>query len=168
MDINRQTRVTYLLQQPRFQSWFQSPRSEALVVDGYEFGAEQELSSMSYFCAVLHQMVAAMPQVQQCVPLVFFCGQHQWSDDHLNGPCGLIRSLIYYILAAQGHRIDLSFVTYGSLELMRSFDFAALCTLLRDIVFSLSRVTIICLIDSVSLFESEMRKESMIPLVRFL
>jgi len=143
-----------VISNPRFQRWMAATESDLIHVDGHldpsRFG---KTSPISYFCANLARLLEDSPT---SITLHFFCGQHVASNDGLQGPRGLIRSLLAQLLRAWPapilHGVDLAGFTgqHASIpieDLCQIFEL-----LLRQIPI---HCTIFCIIDDFAQFEKE-------------
>ncbi len=87
-----------IISSPQFQRWLASDGPDIAYVEGQldssKFG---KTSPISYFCANLAEVFRMQ---DGAVILRFFCGQHVASTDRLNGPRGLVRSLLAQLLRA--------------------------------------------------------------------
>lgn len=155
----------------RFRQWLIHPHSDILLVDAH-VGSETNgrTSSISVFCAALvqslleHSKVSARPGYSEVV-LYHFCGLHHHKRGYLEGPLGLIRSLLGQLLQAlpQQNPADTQFETslrdLGSED--TESDVRAACQMLQSLVSGLPPgTTIRCIIDGISEFDTVLWERS--------
>ena len=166
-----QSRAASLLQNPRFQSWLQAGRCEILVVNGKDPRSQSAtMSPLTYAIGLLGRTLIA---TQAAVPLICTCGRHASPDDPLEGAAGVLRLLVYQLLAYVGDSADLSLLDYNFIEAVKWGDISHLRELFRSLVVSVVSVasapcTIVCLVDGVSFLETTARKTGLEILVAFL
>jgi hypothetical protein len=140
----------WVLQSSRFKYWVQSRNSDVLVVDGNLGDGTARYSSMSLLSGMLVQSLRPREPAQV---LHFFCGAHNSKSDPVGGPSGLVRSLIVQLLSLQV--FDLNFVnsSYWK-EGLRTHDLLTLGRLFHRLLEQLTGTIVFCIIDSVSVFET--------------
>jgi hypothetical protein len=151
----------------RFQKWVVSNEADLIYVEGHldssRFG---KTSPISYFCANLARLFR---DSETSITLYFFCGQHVASNDDLQGPRGLIRSLLSQFLqiwpSAPLHGVDLAGFdgNHESIpieDLCQTFEW-----LLRQIPI---HSTVFCIIDDLAQFEKDRWDEDSWNVLRML
>ncbi|KAJ5153116.1 uncharacterized protein N7482_009594 [Penicillium canariense] len=150
-----QIQAQHLTNYPEFQRWLASRRSDLLLVDGNADPADpNRISPLSVVCATL----ALSLHKSNSKPLVlhFFCGQHSAATDHLNGPTGLMRSVITQLLYS-GRQFNIDFIdsrTYR--ESLEAHSLRYLCDTFCKLIEQLPLDTnVFCILDGISLYETE-------------
>jgi hypothetical protein len=122
-------------------------------------------SPVSYFCANLARLFR---DSAMCITLPFFCGQHIASNDDLQGPRGLVRSLLSQLLqflpnTPQG--IDIA----GFIGNHKSIPTEDLCQMFKLLVSQLSmHSTLFRIIDDLAQFEKDRWDEDYWHFLRML
>lgn len=171
LSLEEQSRAASLLQTAKFQSWLKSGRCEILVVNGKDTRSQSAtMSSLTYVVGLLGWTLTG---TQKGVPLICVCGRHASPDDPLEGAAGVLRLLVYQLLAYIGDSADLSLLDYNFIEAVKSGDIRYLRELFRSLIVSVVSVggapsTIVCLVDGVSFLETTARKPGLELLVAFL
>ena len=97
-DLACKTLLARVLANTRFRRWITAGDSDLIYVEGRldpsSFG---RTSPVAYICANLVHLFQDKPKT---MTLYFFCGQHVASNDNLQGPKGLIRSILAKLLMA--------------------------------------------------------------------
>ena len=163
MTPRQQQRPAWLMQQPAFLQWFKTSGSQILVVESME-EETGPTSNLSYLCAMLQQNLESL---QVAVPLSFFCGWHASPGDSLEGASGIMRSLIYQILG-QRWNFDCSFINLAFLDQVRNFDISYLCLLFRNLLTSVTSITIFCLIDGISWYDTSRRSGDVATMMSYM
>jgi hypothetical protein len=160
LNPHRQSRISFLLQDGKFQDWFKSLRSQTLVINGMDFASQPDemVSPLSYMCTMLAKTVT---QLQHAYPIVFFCRLHTDPDDKLHGASGMMRSLIVQLVLALADTADLSFLSNADMEAIQTRDVYVLCQLFDEILKRVSTAIVFCMIDGVSWFENEIHVQGM-------
>ncbi|MCJ1462582.1 hypothetical protein MMC07_001184 [Pseudocyphellaria aurata] len=160
-----QAQSRQLLSNPRFHHWIGSKNSDVLLIDGNsELYAVSKCSPMSSLCTAL---ISGLAQQKQAQITYFFCGAHSTFGDPLGGPAGLVKCLIAQLLAVRD--FDLGFMGSGQWdEQLQQDSLAALCRLFRELVAQFSDSILFCIIDGVSLLETERWRKKMQELLRSL
>jgi hypothetical protein len=97
-DAQSKSLLTTLLANQRFQRWITAGESDLIYVEAHLDSASfGRTSPVSYICANLILLFRDQPDT---TPLHFFCGQHIASNDGLQGPKGLMRSVLTQFLEA--------------------------------------------------------------------
>ena len=156
LDFASYSQAQWLFQHDKFQIWLISANPQILLINGnMEEHAIDRVSPTSHICALLLRTLANT----QAVSIHFFCGQHtSWADPY-TGVKGLLRSLIVQLISL--FDFDLIFInkrTYR--DQLRRHDTGQLCdlfeTLLRQVPID---TTIFCVVDGISLFETDHLRE---------
>lgn len=142
-----------LLHNNRFKRWCSSIDPSLLLVDASLLDGmlTSKISALSSACAsVVASIVKAQPNA---IPLFFFCGLHTTPQDHLQGPRGLIRTLIASLLVElDGRKLaSLDFInTHEYREALEAHDVSSLCYAFRDVVRQWPVNTVVyCVIDGI-------------------
>lgn len=160
-----QAQSRQLLSNPKFHHWIGSNKSNVLLIDGNsESFIRSKCSPMSSLCAAL---IAGLVQQERAQIVYFFCGTHNTFGDSLGGPAGLVRSLIAQLLALREFNVD--FIRFGPWnEQIQRNDLAVLCAVFRELVTQLPDTILFCIIDEVSLFETDQWRSQMLEVMRSL
>lgn len=160
-----QVQSRQLFSNPRFHHWIGSIKSDVLLIDGHsEPFVTSRCSPMSSLCAALISGLALQKRAQM---VYFFCGTHNTSSDPIGGPAGLIRCLITQLLTLR--EFDIDFVRFGlGNEQLQQENLAALCGVFKGLVTQLPGTILFCIIDNVSLFETEPWRSQMQDVLRSL
>ncbi|KAL0253355.1 hypothetical protein SLS55_010332 [Diplodia seriata] len=168
MSTHHQSRISTVMQDPRFGEWFKAPRSRTLVLSGMNMNAVQSdvASPLSYMCAVLARTVA---DVQHAKPLAFFCRLHSGPDDGLSGASGMMRSLIAQLLLFHAEEPGLlDFLGPADLKLIGTDDVPILCQLFDELVKRIASGVIICMIDGINYLDKELHARGLHYAMQFL
>lgn len=161
----------YLARTERFREWLIDLHSDILLVDAHVGGETSgKTSSMSVFCATLvqslmeHSESFTRPGYANFV-LYHFCGLHHNKTGNLEGPSGLIRSLLGQLLQAwprdqpPGIQVENSLRDVGSGD--TESDVHAACQIFQRLISALpSGTTIHCIIDGISEFDTDLWQRS--------
>lgn len=148
-DHSTQGRSQLLMQNPKFQVWFSSAKSECLLVDGNAESAIEKTSAMSIVCALLAQ---SLPSATAKL-MAFFCGLHM-DEFAAMGPNDLIRSLLAQLISQ--YRLNTTFVDGRAYDELQRFDLHRLCALMTELVKKLPfGAVLFCLVDGISWYETE-------------
>lgn len=160
-----QVQSRQLLFNPRFHYWISSNKSNVLLLDGnLESNAMSRCSPMSSLCAAL---ISGLAQQGRAHVVYFFCGAHSTSFDPVGGPVGLVRCLIAQLLALR--EFDIDFIRFGLWnEQLEQNKLVALCGVFRELVTQLPGTILFCIIDRVSLFETDRWRTQMQKLMKSL
>ncbi|KAK4205921.1 hypothetical protein QBC37DRAFT_162840 [Rhypophila decipiens] len=166
-------RASYLIATPRFLEWLMEPDSDIVLVDGH--CADQSsgnISPLSTFCAGLvqtlsnsenmHQDISKLLPHEPRVVLSFFCGEHARCDDSLDGPHGMIRSLIDQLVTLWPYDEppDISPPLYRADPFdpvtWQRTDIKFLCQIFEELLVQLGpEYPVYCIMDGLSHFETE-------------
>ncbi|KAN0091876.1 hypothetical protein V8E51_017723 [Hyaloscypha variabilis] len=156
-----------VMSSPRFQQWIAASETDLIYVEGHlDPSRLGKTSPISYFCANLALLLRDSPT---SITLHFFCGQHVASNDDLQGPRGLIRSLLSQLLQLWSNApldgIDLEHFN-GNHELISTED---LCQILELLLGQVpTQTTIFCIIDDLGQFEKDRWDEDYWHFLRML
>lgn len=162
--------ANYLITTPSFRTWLLGVESGMLLVDGH--CGDQSMGRIgptSVFCAGLIDTLSdsavstsapSFLPTRSSIVLYFFAGQHTNNAHGLTGPYGMIRSLADQLLL-QWPDEDTSQLRFLErlLPLIYSTDniVGLLCQIFEQLVVNLSsRVSVYCIIDGVSSFETSL------------
>lgn len=161
----------YLARTERFRDWLTDLHSDILLVDAH-VGSQTSgrTSSMSVFCATLVQSLIEYSQSftrpgRATFVLYHFCGLHHNKSGNLEGPSGLIRSLLGQLLQAwprdqpPGIQFEKSLRDLGSGH--TESDVRAACQIFQKLVSTLpSGTTVHCIVDGISEFDTDLWERS--------
>ena len=150
-DARSQSAMYWVLQSPRFKYWVQSLDADVLAVNGNLEDGTARYSAMSLLSGILIQ---SLGQQQSARVLQFFCGAHSARNDPIGGPSGMIRSLVAQLLSLQP--LDVGFLdsVYWK-EGLQTQNPVTLGRLFHRLLEQLSDVVVFCIIDSISVFETD-------------
>ena len=151
-------KARWLLSTVQFRNWLEKPFSCILLVDGYcRDDGIGKISPLSVFCASL---ATTLSQTGSSIVLHFFCDSHsRIEQDPVSGPAGLVRSLITQLLLyPDSPDIYLDPMDQSLYEAVSHWNVQALVFLFGLLVRNMDdSKTIICLIDSISDFETPLQ-----------
>ncbi|KAI4685099.1 hypothetical protein J4E81_008912 [Alternaria sp. BMP 2799] len=151
-------KARWLLTTAQFKNWLSQPFSGILLVDGYcKDDGIGKISPLSVLCASL---ATTLVQTSSNIVLRFFCSSHtRVEQDTISGPSGLLRSLITQLILYPGTPdIDLDPMEQGLYDAVSQCNVLALVSLFGSIVCNMDKsITIICVIDGISDFETPLR-----------
>jgi hypothetical protein len=152
----------WILRMPAFAEWLRAGNSDILLVDGgMGYLDEGRLSAKSLLCTTLLASLAKMQPTS--VRLYFFCGLHAKSVDPLNGPPGMLRSLICN-LAIELHQrkwLNLDFIDDRLYQqALDAQDLGHMCDTFHRLVTMVgggfdNNVPVYCILDGISQYEYE-------------
>jgi hypothetical protein len=156
-----------VISSPRFQRWVAASEKDLIYVEGHldpsRFG---RTSPISYFCANLAQLFG---DSATSITLHFFCGQHVAFNDDLQGPRGLIRSLLTQLLKIWPSDLLYGLDFAGFIGNHESIPMGDLCQifelLLRQVPI---HSTVFCIIDDLAQFEKDRWDEDYWHFLRML
>ena len=165
-DINRVARMqsfdrqsigqaNSLVGKPKFGYWVTDKCSSFLLVEA-RLSKPTKLSAMSLFCAHLAQNVS---KAGAGVLLAHFCGGHLSGNEALDGPIGLMRSLVAQLTVYLNftHQLETD-ILYDRVDCEKAVrgDLGALFQLFRQLLEQVpADVPVFCIIDNIACFESE-------------
>jgi hypothetical protein len=151
-DTASKSLLTTMVANPRFQRWITASGADLIYVEGHLDSANfGRTSPVSYICANLVLLFKDQPDT---ITLHFFCGQHVASYDSLQGPKGLMRSILAQFLETLPNipldNVDLTdFQDNYELTPMDVF-----CRIFDQVVGQVPMyATICCIIDDLTQFE---------------
>jgi len=169
LPIQSQSRITTIVQDPRFQTWFNNASSQVLTVVGMDLDAVpgEVVSVLSYLSIVLMRNLS---ESQFTHPIGFFCRIHMDLGDPLSGAVGMIRSLIAQLVLSlhETNTLDLTFLTEADLVTIATCDLFTLCSLFDEILKRVQTGLIVCMIDGANFFRSELHLPAMHCVMHFL
>ena len=150
-----------MFQTPQVQQLLQLPESGVVLVNGcIDRSQSTKISPVTHVCATLTHALR-LPRFDGAnMVLSFFCGQHSTTNDDLNGPQGLMRSLVAFLVLSllQNNCISDSAPIYFP-PLQGNFDdlsFVDICQLFYHLVKLVPKpLTIYCIVDGISFYERE-------------
>lgn len=161
----------------QFHDWMVNNKSSELLVHG-EFrrarSASEPVSALSVFCATLTQTFRKAGQQQ--IALVFFCGSHVERDDEHRGPKAMVLSFIAQLTKLWS--FDTAKLRQGESGpdgqldvemIVKDGNLRKLCELFERLVRLLpEQVTLVCIIDGVSHYETDEFERSLLEVLGFL
>ncbi|GAW14979.1 hypothetical protein ANO14919_043870 [Xylariales sp. No.14919] len=154
-DAESQGKAQWLIKTTEFSNWMQSRRSSILLADGATTGHIMLVSPMSGLCAALVSSLA--DDSSGTITLSFFAGLHVGTDSthhDINGPQGMMRSLIVQLLSSSLLKPNLEFLTSDGLKVYQRHDLKSLCNLFVRLIQQLPQgVDVFCIIDGISWYE---------------
>ena len=151
---------------PVYRLWNSSIFSGPLAIQGNETNEKQKLiSCTSYFC---NELLGEQLDKPDILPLAFFCSMHADPADKLHSAGGILRSLISQLVAFYRDILDLGFIEEESLKRIQEFDLHALSDLLKGLLQQVGEKEVFCIVDGISLFESEAGSDDISLLIRLL
>lgn len=156
----QQGQAQWLFRNARFRQWLSSPSSDLVLVHESSIDAYSSplrISSLSVVCATVASSI--IPRTDgTAISLYFFCGMHTVSVDGLNGPQGLVRSLIARLVVELEARYEapanLAFIDEQFAEALGHRDVRALCAVLRSILTQFPHnMTVFCMLDGITWYE---------------
>jgi hypothetical protein len=147
-----------MVKTPQVQQLFHTRQSGIVLVDGCADRSQMsKVSPLSYICANLSTVLRSGPTN---IILTFFCGQHLASDDHLQGPQGLMRVLVVSLILSliQNWAISDSMPLQlpnlrGKVEGLLLKD---ICELFHHVLRLVpEKMSVYCLLDGVSYYERD-------------
>ena len=142
-----------VLESRRFQEWLGSDASAVLFIEGgfssQSYGRNTPMSLIST------AVIESFEDHEPAIAIHFFCGSHTSSRDPVKGPHGMMRSLICQILRLFSVKLD--FVTsHRYREQLQTYNLRTLCHCFAKLIKQLPMDTVlICVIDSINLFEKK-------------
>lgn len=141
-----------IIEGPRFREWLCADDSSALFIEGgpaLAFHGQASLPLMS--CLAIKYLEGKEPAIS----IHHFCKRHVSPKDHIQGPQGMMRSLICQVLRLFHNQIDLGFTSGGRYrEQLESHNLHILCDCFAQVVKQLPVETVLfCIIDSIDRFE---------------
>jgi hypothetical protein len=163
----RKQAILWVIANDFFQNWLQANHSGILIISAMneDVQIEQGITPLSCVCALLKRTLHRLPS---CTSLNFYCGTHASPGDNLEGANGIIRSLTYQILQKYGNSLNLSFLDFQALQQIQNHDLQALCVLFRNLFGCIGTGVFVCIIDEVSLYETDYRLPEMEFVMTFL
>ncbi|KAI0105544.1 hypothetical protein GGR51DRAFT_519723 [Nemania sp. FL0031] len=163
-DAESQGKAQWLLKTPEFNSWMQDRRPSILLADGATIGHVLVVSPMSSLCAAL--VSGLDDESSRTITLSFIAGLHVGTDPtsrSLDGPQGMMRSLVVQLLCSSLLKPHLEFLTPESLEVYHNDDLKSLCNLFVRLVQQLpSGIDVFCIIDGISWYEQNPWKKGLL------
>lgn len=153
-----QSQVQSLLQRSRFLSWMRGSHPDIVLVNANLLDSGMEnITAVSVFCTTL---ITSLISIQpDNVVLHFFCGLHVNVEDPCPGPTGLVRMLIIQVFTylRQWKLLDLDFLDdRNKVKDLENQDLQMLCETLWSLLWQFDSGTqIYCIIDSITLFDTE-------------
>lgn len=155
LDPGHLRQLSSLTQTDSFKTWLSDEESSPLLIHG-NFDQFDGHSPLSYLCARLVNEYAKM----DCVAVLhYFCSLRSDRWDPRCNAAGIVSQMVGQLLAntTLSFNFDLNIVNGRSIKKFRSYDLTNLGQLFLQLIRQLSRtrVVIFCLIDSISVYETE-------------
>jgi hypothetical protein len=165
-------KLPFITRSTQFQNWVNKTESKnaSLLVQGH-FDSEDGTSALTHLCARIAYESAPNPKV---LILTHFCSLHVASRTEIGrraGATGLIASLIGQLLSYDSYRVqfDLSQITKHALSRIEEFSLETLCWFLQMLISQVKKgITIICILDNISSYETDEFLGDLEPLVSCL
>ncbi|KAI6779287.1 uncharacterized protein J7T54_001017 [Emericellopsis cladophorae] len=157
-------RANQLMSNARFGEWVGVLHSDIILVNGHSGGDTiGSTSPLSVFCAGLTDTFGApgqnsLPQ-SPFIIVEFFCGHHATESSGLEGPQGMMRSLISQALCQWPGNVPLNLQPrrHENFSEAHGWSLSALCELFETIICQLPReLPVWCIIDNISYFETSL------------
>lgn len=153
--------VLKMYRSPRVKDFLRSAASDAVFVEAPMEGHElARCSSMSLACAMLLQDLSGQ---SPAAAIHYFCGAHNNAKDLVGGGIGIARILIGQLLCLQD--FDFAFLSWDWRIALEQGNPRALYGLFEQLVGQLKVTTLFCVIDSITLFEGQQRKDETVALI---
>ena len=154
-------------------SWLHSRKSQTLaIIDTAEDRQDNALSRLSQLCVIDGQL-ANPGSVPRIISLSFFCGLHTSPDNLFHGPAGMLRCLLFQLLAQYTELLDVinlkHFITLEQWRGIQRYRIVDLLWLFKVLVAQPHRASrIICMIDGITKFEITERPCAMDHVIEYL
>jgi len=165
LDAESVARVAEMIKAPQVHQLLTAPQPGVVVVDGRLDRAQHtaRVTPLSFVCASLAH---ALRQTGAPV-LIFFCGRNLRGDDHLQGPEGMMRSLLaqlVLLLLQQRWIEDCAAISLPSYLQGRDgvvdLPLDEICQLFRSLLRVVQGESgLVCIVDGISLFETDAWQE---------
>jgi hypothetical protein len=158
LGIEAIARATAGVQSTQVLQLLHSPESGVVLVNGFMDRAQiSKITAITHVCANLAHVLNCSADN---VALRFYCGQHSTPQDDLEGPQGLMRSLVTFLILGllQKGRISISAPIWlsgfqGDLD---ELSFRDTCQIFCRLVELVPKgVTIYCIVDGISYYERD-------------
>ncbi|KAE9368239.1 hypothetical protein N431DRAFT_414523 [Stipitochalara longipes BDJ] len=147
--------VLKMYRNERVRAFLKSAASDAIFVEAILEDQEMSrCSCMSLACAVLLQDISHHPHV---AAIHYFCGAHNGTKDPVGGGIGILRVLIGQLLCLQ--EFDFGFLDEDLGAALEHENPSALFEVFEQLVSQLRVQTLFCVIDAITLFEGNNRKD---------
>ncbi|KAJ5798298.1 uncharacterized protein N7503_007594 [Penicillium pulvis] len=165
-------KLPFITRSTQFQNWINKTerKNASLLVQGH-FDSEDGTSALTHLCARIAYESAPNPKV---LILTHFCSLHTASRAEIGrraGARGLIASFIGQLLSYDSYRVqfDLSQIKKQALSRIEEFSLKKLCWLFEMLIAQVKKgITIICIIDNISSYETNEAVGDLEQLVRCL
>ncbi|KAK3493695.1 hypothetical protein B0T13DRAFT_531011 [Neurospora crassa] len=164
-----QNQIGYLLTEDAFVVWLKALESQILVLHDEKSleGSSSSLSTLSYLCALITEMMSAPGMIRLC----FFCGLHSADGDVLGGGYGLMRSLALQLLQPLGGNANL-FTTGNDLNLLAQGlmmnDLSTACSVFNMLLHNVPVGVVYILVDGAFWYASGSHGDEMAAVMAFL
>jgi hypothetical protein len=157
-------RAEQLVRSRKFQDWVVAPASRELLVHG-DLEGTHYVSALSFLCSTL---IESLKEMNQFLPLIFFCGRHVDDNDVHAGGRGMIKSLIAQLLRQRS--FDTSLLDREvNISLVKEGDIKQLSALFGWLAHQLAEdVTLFCFIDGIKYYERDQYSDDMGEVLRSL
>ncbi|KAJ5910364.1 hypothetical protein N7504_005007 [Penicillium tannophilum] len=165
-------KLPFVTRSTQFQNWINKTeqKNASLLVQGH-FDSENDTSALTHLCARIAYESAPNPKV---LILTHFCSLHTARRTEIGrraGATGLIASFIGQLISYDSYRVqfDLSQITKQALSRIEDFSLKKLCWLFGMLLAQIRKgITIICIIDNISSYETNEAVGDLERLVRCL
>ncbi|KAJ9616703.1 hypothetical protein H2200_000422 [Cladophialophora chaetospira] len=154
----------------KFKEWLSADVSDALLIEGGPaLATHGRFASLSLTSCLA---IECLDDKDPAATIFHFCRRHTFSKDPLQGPQGLMRSLICQVLRLFQNEIKLGFTatTFRRYqEQLESYNLQTLCDCFAKVVRQLPReMVLFCIIDGIDSFEKHDWAESCRFMIREL
>ncbi|KAJ5537846.1 hypothetical protein N7494_007325 [Penicillium frequentans] len=165
-------KLPFITRSTQFQNWINKTerKNASLLVQGH-FDSEDSTSVLTHLCAKIAYESAPNPKV---LILTHFCSLHTASRAEIGrraGATGLIASFIGQLLSYDSYRVQfgLSQIKKQALSRIEEFSLKKMCWLFEMLIAQIKKgITIICIIDNISSYETNEAVGDLERLVRCL
>jgi hypothetical protein len=137
----------------KFREWLTADDSAPLFIEGGPaFSFHGRFASLSLMSCLA---VECLEGKESAISIHHFCRRHISSKDPVQGPSGMMRSLICQVLRLFHNQVDLGFMsTRRYREQIESHNLHILCDCFANVIKQLPADTVLfCIVDSIDCFE---------------
>ncbi|KAL4874290.1 hypothetical protein BJY04DRAFT_225177 [Aspergillus karnatakaensis] len=166
LTLTEENRVATIIKHPRLAAWLISPEPDILLVNSN--GENKRWSPMSYVSA---QLISSFGKCDgSIIPLYFFCGEHiNWRRDDNAYPPSLISTLIGQLLSHWWSSPEELPPMQNLRNKPKPASTVELWSLFKRLIRQIPETYIVlCIIDGISYFEDDERREDACSIVKGL
>lgn len=168
-------RAAALIEKPKFKAFMTSTSSGTLLVNGNEdLSSAEGVSPLSLMAARLAQ-ISEKNETPKSLTLRYFCAEHHpYGTEHptLSPAQTMMASLTGQLLShmlSRSFEVDLSFLSQEDWDLLGNLSLKVMCTVLLELQQQLpSKTILLCILDEVSSYETDVPKEGTDAVIRRL